>query len=131
MANLAFDEDLIIEQLDNSDIEGFSEDDEDLDQNYKPSSEADDDDNSSDDDGDVTPTPTSPVAQANQQKSNRLWKVQPIIDAVRKRCLELERGSGTYSIDEQIIPFLGSCPVRQVVKNKPRPVGLKKLCYDH
>lgn len=60
-----------------------------------------------------------------QQKANRLWKVQPVITAVRTRCLQLERGSGTYSIDEQMIPFLGSCPVRQVVKNKPRPVGLK------
>lgn len=254
MANLALNEDLIIEQLDNSDIEGFSEDDEDLDQNYEPLSEADDDDNLSDDDGGATSTMS--VAQASkskpnswkkaefsskpdidknyitterniyspvqyfekyftqevfdlfafhtnqyfqqqngapmnipctaaeikkffgihglmgifkypkirmywstkhpfkeiiesmsrnrffqlrvnlhcvdnlsmthdQQKSNRLWKVQPIIDAVRNRCLELERGGGTYSIDEQIIPFLGSCPVRQVVKNKPRPVGLK------
>lgn len=59
------------------------------------------------------------------QKANRLWKVQPVISAVRERCLQLERGAGCYSIDEQMIPFLGSCPVRQVVKNKPRPVGLK------
>lgn len=59
------------------------------------------------------------------QKANRLWKVQPVITSVRERCLQLERGSGTYSIDEQMIPFLGSCPLRQVVKNKPRPVGLK------
>lgn len=69
------------------------------------------------------------VSQADQ-KANRLWKVQPVISAVRERCLELERGFGSYSIDEQMIPFLGSCPVRQVVKNKPRPVGLKKLCYN-
>lgn len=253
MENLAFDEDLILNQLDDSDIEGFPEDDEDLDQNYEPPSEAVSD-QSSDDEERTAPLPPSTQAskaklhtwkkgkfpskpdivksyvvteqtvnspaqyfekyfteevferfafytnqyfqQQNgvpmnvpctpseikrffgihglmgifkypqirmywstrhpfkdiiesmprnrffllrvnlhcvdnlsmtpeQQKSNRLWKVQPIIDAVRKRCLELERGSGTYSIDEQMIPFLGSCPVRQVVKNKPRPVGLK------
>lgn len=59
------------------------------------------------------------------QKANRSWKVQPVITAVREQCLQLERGSGTYSIDEKMIPFLGSCPLRQVVKNKPRPVGLK------
>jgi hypothetical protein len=59
------------------------------------------------------------------KKSNRLWKIQPVIDSVRNRCRALERNEKCTSIDEQMIPFFGRCPVRQFVKNKPRPVGLK------
>lgn len=58
---------------------------------------------------------------------NRLWKVQPIIDAVRKCCHKLERKPVSYSIDEQMIPFTGRSSLRQFVKGKPRPVGLKNF----
>ncbi|KAL3216925.1 hypothetical protein MRX96_032713 [Rhipicephalus microplus] len=58
---------------------------------------------------------------------NRLWKVQPIIDAVRTRCTQLERAPRCYSVDEQMIPFTGRCPLRQYVKGKPRPLGLKNF----
>jgi hypothetical protein len=62
------------------------------------------------------------------KKTNKLWKVQPIIDFVKNRCLEIDRSSTYYSIDEQMVPFLGRCHIRQFVKGKPRPVGLKKFC---
>jgi len=61
------------------------------------------------------------------KKNNKLWKVQPLVDFVRNRCLSIERSSTYYSIDEQIIPFLGRCQIRQFVKSKPRPVGLKNV----
>lgn len=62
------------------------------------------------------------------KRDNKLWKVQPMIDLVRKRCLAIVRKDcSAFSIDEQMIPFLGRCPVRQYVKNKPRPVGLKNF----
>lgn len=61
------------------------------------------------------------------KKNNKLWKVQPLIDCVRNRCLSIERSSTYYSIDEQMIPFLGRCQIRQFVKGKPRPVGLKNF----
>ncbi|GBP03558.1 PiggyBac transposable element-derived protein 3 [Eumeta japonica] len=62
----------------------------------------------------------------DSEKGNVLWKVQPMIDKVKDTCNKLER-VGFYSIDEQMIPFTGRCKLRQVVKNKPRPVGLKNF----
>lgn len=61
------------------------------------------------------------------RESNKMWKVQPMIDVVRNQCLAQPRNTTTYSIDEQMIPFTGRCPVRQYVRNKPRPVGLKNF----
>lgn len=57
--------------------------------------------------------------------TNPLWKVQPMLDAVKNACKSIERVPGTYSIDEQIIPFTGKCKFRVLVKNKPRPLGFK------
>lgn len=65
----------------------------------------------------------------NNESPNPLWKVQPIIDRVRNACNKLERVPGYYSIDEQIIPFTRRCALRQVVKNKPRPVELKNFVF--
>lgn len=58
---------------------------------------------------------------------NALWKVQPIINSFRNVCLKLPRNNTAYSIDEQMIPFSGRCSLKQYVKNKPRPVGLKNF----
>lgn len=62
-----------------------------------------------------------------EERLNPLWKVQPVINQVKRACRKLERVSGNYSIDEQMIPFTGRCSLRQVVRNKPRPVGLKNF----
>lgn len=60
--------------------------------------------------------------------SNKFWKVQPVLDAVKNQCLKIERSATDhYSLDEQMIPFMGKCGQRQFVKNKPRPVGLKNF----
>ncbi|KAG5884072.1 hypothetical protein JTB14_033889 [Gonioctena quinquepunctata] len=63
-----------------------------------------------------------------EDEKKRLWRIQPVIDLVRNRCKAIERKEKTaFSIDEQMIPFLGRCPVRQFVRNKPRPVGAKNF----
>lgn len=71
----------------------------------------------------VVDTDEAPV----NEKNNPLWKVQPMINKVKMACMKLERVRGHYSVDEQMIPFMGRCSLRQVVKNKPRPVGLKNF----
>lgn len=61
------------------------------------------------------------------ETNNLLWKVQLIIKRVQDTCNKLERVPCYYSVDEQMIPFSGRCSLRQVVKNKPRPEGLKNF----
>ncbi|KAL0829643.1 hypothetical protein ABMA28_003149 [Loxostege sticticalis] len=58
---------------------------------------------------------------------NSLWKVQPVLNQVKNACEKIEKLPGYYSIDEQMLPFCGLCPkgLRQVIKSKPRPTGLK------
>ena len=62
-----------------------------------------------------------------EQGTNKFWKVQPLIDAVRSHCLKLPREEYN-SVDEQMIPFTGRVPAKQYIKGKPNPVGVKKLC---
>ncbi|KAH8018627.1 hypothetical protein HPB51_009495 [Rhipicephalus microplus] len=62
----------------------------------------------------------------DDRKSQRLWKVAPFVEMVRKGCLGLER-SNCFCVDEQVIPFSGRCPMKQYIPNKPNPVGLKNF----
>ncbi|KAM3965016.1 piggyBac transposable element-derived protein 3-like [Aphomia sociella] len=71
----------------------------------------------------VVESDTPPVGD----RVNPLWKVQPVIDAVKQGCNKILRTPGRFSVDEQMIPFTGKCHLRQLVKNKPRPVGLKNF----
>lgn len=52
------------------------------------------------------------------------YKVRPIYDGIRSRCLELplER---QLCVDEQIVPFTGKHSAKQYVKGKPCPWGIK------
>ncbi|CAK1579172.1 unnamed protein product [Parnassius mnemosyne] len=70
----------------------------------------------------VVPSDTPPAGPRNP-----LWKVQPVIDIVKSACNKIDRCPGRFSVDEQIIPFTGKCELRQSLKNKPRPVGLKNF----
>lgn len=56
-------------------------------------------------------------------------RIQAIIDAVRKKCVAFPR-SKKLCIDKQIISFTGTTTLRQYVKNKPNPEGLKKITTD-
>ncbi|XP_065365596.1 piggyBac transposable element-derived protein 3-like [Calliphora vicina] len=61
-----------------------------------------------------------------EKQSNVFWKINPLLERVRSACRNIPRKcNANYSIDEQMIPFTGRCPVRQSLPNKPRGVGLK------
>ena len=54
------------------------------------------------------------------------WKVRPVVERVRQGCLKIHRPK-CVPINEQMIPFSGSCPFRQYIPNKPNPVGIKNF----
>ncbi|KAG5883264.1 hypothetical protein JTB14_024239 [Gonioctena quinquepunctata] len=49
------------------------------------------------------------------------WKVRPIYDIIRARCLSLPLETH-LSIDEQMIPFKGKLNMKQYVQKKPKPL---------
>lgn len=62
-----------------------------------------------------------------QEKTlDRLYKIRPLIDRIRKGCLMLPRYS-EVAIDEQMIPFTGVCRMKQFIRGKPNPEGLKNF----
>lgn len=66
--------------------------------------------------------------ESANESNDRYFKVRPVVESVRKNCLKIEQ-EGTYSIDEQIIPYTGkkAGSRRQFVKNKPHNCGFKVL----
>lgn len=64
---------------------------------------------------------------SNEAKAlDRFWKVRPMLDSIQKGCRQNKR-SQNVSIDEQMIPFHGKVLMRQFVRGKPNPVGLKNF----
>lgn len=56
--------------------------------------------------------------------NDKMYKVRPLFDAVRNRCLELHLEEN-LCIDEQIVPFRGHLSIKQYIKGKPTPWGVK------
>lgn len=62
---------------------------------------------------------------ANQpNETDKFWKVRVLYDKIRHRCMQLSLETN-LSIDEQIIPFKGQLSVKQYIKGKPCPWGIK------
>nr|CAD7424363.1 unnamed protein product [Timema monikensis] len=55
---------------------------------------------------------------------DKFFKVRPIYDSVRNRCLELHVEE-YLAVDEAMIPFTGHLSVKQFVQGKPTPWGIK------
>uniref|UniRef100_A0A672KZ53 PiggyBac transposable element-derived protein domain-containing protein n=1 Tax=Sinocyclocheilus grahami TaxID=75366 RepID=A0A672KZ53_SINGR len=58
------------------------------------------------------------------ENNDVFYKVRPLYDAMRRRCLELPLEEN-LCVDEQMVPFRGSLSVEQYVKGKPHPWGVK------
>ncbi|XP_025202634.1 piggyBac transposable element-derived protein 3-like [Melanaphis sacchari] len=63
---------------------------------------------------------------SNEKKRDAFWKVRPFIESVRSGCLRLVRDV-ELCIDEQMIPFTGNVKMKQFVRGKPNPTGLKNF----
>jgi hypothetical protein len=58
--------------------------------------------------------------------TDRLWKVRPLLEALRQQYLTLKREL-FLSIYEQMIPFAGGWNLKQYVPNKSNTLGLKNF----
>ncbi|XP_049772913.1 piggyBac transposable element-derived protein 3-like [Schistocerca cancellata] len=57
---------------------------------------------------------------------DKYWKIRPLLNTVRAGCLQNPR-TQKVSIDEQMIPFWGKTTMRQYIRGKPNPFGLKNF----
>lgn len=66
------------------------------------------------------------IVDVNEDHSNndKLWKVRPVVSSFEKRCEDLQIEEN-LCIDESIIPFKGQLSVKQYLKGKPNPWGVK------
>jgi len=58
--------------------------------------------------------------------NERFYKVQPLLDIIRRNCLRQEQGK-QFSVDEMMIPYKGkkAGSRRQYIKSKPKKWGFK------
>ncbi|KAG5888977.1 hypothetical protein JTB14_026048 [Gonioctena quinquepunctata] len=61
-----------------------------------------------------------------ERNLNKFWKIRPMLNTVQKGC-QNNKSTRYVSIDEQMIPFHGQVEMRQFVRGKPNPVGLKNF----
>uniref|UniRef100_A0A3B4VA40 PiggyBac transposable element-derived protein domain-containing protein n=1 Tax=Seriola dumerili TaxID=41447 RepID=A0A3B4VA40_SERDU len=58
------------------------------------------------------------------ENNDVFFKVRPLYDAIRSRCLELPLEEN-LCVDEQMVPFRRTLSVKQYIKGKPHPWGVK------
>ena len=66
------------------------------------------------------------AADAGPGDCNKFWKIQPLVECIRSRCLELPK-EGYCFVDKRIIPFEGGASAKQFVASKSNSTGLKNF----
>lgn len=64
------------------------------------------------------------LKQRTDPDYDKLFKIRPVLDAIRKNMATLEPEEHN-SVDEIIIPFKGRSSIKQYIKNKPHKWGFK------
>lgn len=59
-----------------------------------------------------------------EDNNDRFWKVRILYDSLLSRCQQLSLET-ILCVDEQMVPFKGNIDVRQYIKGKPNPWGIK------
>jgi hypothetical protein len=62
----------------------------------------------------------------DRDPDDKLWKIIPLIDAIRKNCITGPHSSH-LSIDNQTIPFAQMCGFRHFVPSKTNPLVVKNF----
>ncbi|KAF6217102.1 hypothetical protein GE061_001455 [Apolygus lucorum] len=63
----------------------------------------------------------------SETTTDRYYKIRPLMEKIRERCLELDGDEEKYSIDETMVPYKGKKAggLRQFMKDKPSRWGFK------
>ena len=61
---------------------------------------------------------------SDEEKKNRLWKIQPFLEMFRQQCLQVTPVQ-QQSVDEMMVPYKGKfSKIRQYIKKQTTSVGL-------
>ena len=66
------------------------------------------------------------AADGESDNCNKFWKIQPLVERIPSRCLEIPREE-YCSVDEQIISSERRATAKQFVANKSNLIGLKNF----
>lgn len=57
-----------------------------------------------------------------------MWKIQPLIDKIKSRCLQYFEPEQNLSYDESMVKYYGKHSCKQFIRNKPIRFGYKIWC---
>uniref|UniRef100_A0A2C9KGK8 PiggyBac transposable element-derived protein domain-containing protein n=1 Tax=Biomphalaria glabrata TaxID=6526 RepID=A0A2C9KGK8_BIOGL len=64
----------------------------------------------------------------NSDNYDPLYKIRPLLDHVRSTCQAVYKPQRKLSVDEAMVGFRGRLAMKQYLKNKPTPWGIKIWC---
>lgn len=59
---------------------------------------------------------------------NKMWKIQPLIDKIKSKCLQYFEPEQNLSYDESMVKYYGKHSCKQFIRNKPIRFGYKIWC---